>query len=131
MAVDTTRFGTRYRDAIVGARGVHLYTYANVCEVEANEALSGVTGLRVRTPDGREHRVRARHYVLACCSIQNARLLLASNGRATARLGNAHDLVGRFFMEPIEMPSGHLVIPETRRENSDVCVAVWADEGAR
>ncbi len=105
-----TRFGTKYRDEIVNSRNVHLYTHANVCEVEANEGLSAVDGLRVRTLDGKEHRVKARTYVLACCTIQNARLLLASNRRATAGLGNAHDLVGRYFMEHLEMPSGELVL---------------------
>jgi choline dehydrogenase-like flavoprotein len=105
-----TRFGARYRDAIVNARNVHLYTYANVCEVEANEPLTAVSALRVRTLDGREYTVRARHYVLACCSIQNARLLLASNSRAPAGLGNSHDLVGRYFMEHLEMPGGHLAL---------------------
>ena len=69
-----------------------------------------VDGLRVRTIDGKEHRARARHYVLAASTIQNARLLLASNRRATAGLGNAHDLVGRYFMEHLEIPSGDLVL---------------------
>jgi choline dehydrogenase-like flavoprotein len=64
----------------------------------------------VRTLDGKEHRVKARCYILACCSIQNARLLLASNRRASAGLGNTHDLVGRYFMEHLEIPSGELVL---------------------
>jgi choline dehydrogenase-like flavoprotein len=105
-----TRFGTKYRDAIVNARNVHLYTHANVCEVEANEELTAVDGLRVRTLEGKELRARARCYVLACCSIQNARLLLASNRRAATGLGNAHDLVGRYFMEHLEMPSAELAL---------------------
>ena len=105
-----TRFGIRYRDAIVGARNVHLYTHANVCELEANEPLRAVEGLRVRTLDGKEHRVRARAYVLACCSVQNARLLLVSSRRASSGLGNAHDNVGRFFMEHLEMPCGHFAL---------------------
>ena len=105
-----TRFGSRYRDPVVAAPNVHLYTHANVCELEANESVTGIEGLRVRTLDGKEHRARARYYVLACCSIQNARLLLASNRRTPAGLGNAHDLVGRFFMEHIEMPGGHLAL---------------------
>ena len=33
-----TRFGTKYREPIFSAHNVHLFTYANVCEVEANEA---------------------------------------------------------------------------------------------
>lgn len=112
-----TRFGTKYRDAIVNARNVHLYTHANVCEIEANEGLSAVDGLRVRALDGKEHRVKARCYVLACCSIQNARLLLASNRQASAGLGNTHDLVGRYFMEHLEIPSGELVLakPQSTR----------------
>ena len=109
-----TRFGTRYRDAIVNARNVHLYTHANVCEVEANEGLKAVEGLRVRSLHGKEYRVRARTYVLACCTIQNARLLLASNRRATAGLGNDHDLVGRYFMEHLEMPGGRLALTKPR-----------------
>jgi choline dehydrogenase-like flavoprotein len=104
-----TRMGTRYRAAIVAAPNVHLYTHANVCEIEADEGLRAVEGLRVRTLDGRELRVRARRFVLACSTLQNARLLLASNRRAPGGLGNGHDLVGRFFMEHLEMPSGYLV----------------------
>ena len=103
------RFGTLYRDAIVSARDVHLYTHANVVEIHANESVTAVDGLRVRTLDGKEHRVTARRYVLACSTIQNPRLLLASNRRAPAGLGNGNDLVGRFFMEHLEMPSGNLV----------------------
>lgn len=105
-----SRFGLRYRDAIVGARNVHLYTHANVCELKANGPVSAVEELRVRTLDGREHRARARAYVLACCSIQNARLLLASNQAAPSGLGNTYDNVGRFFMEHIEMPCAHFAL---------------------
>lgn len=112
-----TRFGRKYRDAIVGARDVHLYTHANVVELEADEGARAVTGLRVRTLEGKEHRVRARHYVLACCSIQNARLLLGSDRQARGGLGNAHDLVGRYFMEHLEMPAGQLAIATPQARN--------------
>ena len=107
-----TRFGTLYREAIVNAPNVHLYTYANVTELQANESVSAADGLRVRTIDGKEHRVRARYYVMACCSLQNARMLLASNRQASAGLGNDHDLVGRFFMEHFEMPGAQLVLAQ-------------------
>lgn len=104
-----TRFGTVYRDQIVNAPNVHLYTYANVCEVEANESVTAVRGLRVVTIDGKTHRVQARHYVLACGAIHNARLLLASNRQTARGLGNENDQVGRYFMEHIEISGAQLV----------------------
>jgi choline dehydrogenase-like flavoprotein len=41
-------------------------------------------------------------------------LLLASNRQARTGLGNANDLVGRYFMEHLEMPSGELVVEDPR-----------------
>ena len=120
-----TRMGTRYRDEIVGARNVHLVTHANVCEVETNESASAVSALRIRTFEGKALRARARHYVLACSTIQNVRLLLASNRRAAHGLGNAHDLVGRYFMEHLEMPSGELVFTGARVPSTKIFEFVW------
>lgn len=126
-----TRFGARYRAAVIAASNVHLYTHANVCELEAHESLGGIEGLRVRTLDGKELRARARCYVLACCSIQNARLLLASNRRAPAGLGNAHDLVGRFFMEHIEIPSGNLALAPSPAVNTKMYALEFGRTRAR
>jgi hypothetical protein len=32
-----TQFGVKYKDAIVKAKNIHLYTYANVTDIKANE----------------------------------------------------------------------------------------------
>jgi choline dehydrogenase-like flavoprotein len=109
-----TRFGTKYRDEIVNSPNVHLYTHANVVEVEANDGLTSVQTVRVRGFDGKEIRARAKRFVLACHTIQNARLLLASNRQARTGLGNANDLVGRYFMEHLEMPAGELAVTNPR-----------------
>ena len=105
-----TRFGTKYRDEIVKSPNIHLYTNANVVEVEANESVNAVQSVRIRSFDGKEYSARAKRFVLACHTIQNARLLLASNRQAKAGLGNDNDLVGRYFMEHFEMPSGELAL---------------------
>ena len=108
-----TRMGFVYRDPILKAANVHLYTYARVMEIVPNEAVTAVDGLRIKTIDGKEHRVRAKHYVLACGAIHNARLLLASNTRARAGLGNDHDLVGRYFMEHFEVIAAQVAFEQT------------------
>jgi choline dehydrogenase-like flavoprotein len=126
-----TRFGIKYRDAIVNASNVHLYTYANVCEVEANEGLTAVQGVRIRTLESKEYRARARSYILACHTIQNARLLLASNRQARTGLGNANDLVGRYFMEHLEMPGGELVLAKPQTTKTKIYALDFAQRTPR
>ncbi|HVX51618.1 MAG TPA: GMC family oxidoreductase [Chitinophagaceae bacterium] len=103
-----TRFGTKYRDTIVKAKNIHLYTYANVVDITANSNVTAIDHVTVKNFAGKQHTVKAKQFVLACCSIQNARILLASNKQATKGLGNDNDNVGRHFMEHIEIKSGEL-----------------------
>ena len=105
------RFGKKYRDTIVKAENIVLYTYANVTEIITNENVSSVGEMTVKNIAGKQHRVRAKKFVLACCAIQNARLLLASNKQARKGLGNDNDLVGRHFMEHLEMNAADLFLP--------------------
>jgi choline dehydrogenase-like flavoprotein len=103
-----TRFGQKYKNTIVNAKNIHLYTYANVMNIVANENISLINQVTVKNYAGKQHTVRAKQFILACCSIQNARLLLASNRQAPKGLGNDNDLVGRYFMEHLEIKSGEL-----------------------
>ena len=107
-----TRFGNVYRDTILQAKNIHLYTYANVVDVRANASVRSVDELVVKNFAGKTHRVRAKYFILACNGIQNPRLLLASNSQAPNGLGNDHDLVGRFFMEHLEVKSAFLWLQE-------------------
>jgi choline dehydrogenase-like flavoprotein len=112
-----TRFGQKYREPILTSQQIHLFTYANVCNIDADESASTVREVQVRCLNGKTHTVRARHYVLACGAMQNARLLLASNRQAPNGLGNDHDQVGRYFMEHIEVQSANLMLPASRVMN--------------
>lgn len=103
-----TRFGEKYKNTIVNASNIHLYTYANVTSIDANEHASAVQQVTVKNFAGKTHTVKAKKFVLACCSIQNARLLLISNKQAKHGLGNDNDLVGRYFMEHLEIKSAEL-----------------------
>ena len=92
-------FGDAYQGRLAAARNVDVYLHANVVEVDLDPDARHVTGLRVATLSGRRVRFVARRYVLACGGIENPRILLASNRVAAAGLGNAHDLVGRFYTD--------------------------------
>ncbi len=103
-----TRFGTKYRDTIVNARNIHLYTYANVVDITADENVSRIKEVTTKNHAGKQHTVRAKYFILACCSVQNARLLLSANKQAPKGLGNDYDHVGRYFMEHLEIKTSSL-----------------------
>jgi choline dehydrogenase-like flavoprotein len=97
------RYGNMYKESIVNAKNIHLYTYANVVDIQTNDNVSQTEQVVVKNYSGKTHTVKAKHFILACGAIQNTRLLLASNSKAKAGLGNDNDLVGRYFMEHIEL----------------------------
>ncbi|MEJ2388464.1 MAG: gpW family head-tail joining protein [Chromatiaceae bacterium] len=94
-----TRFGTRYRGELAEAPNIRVLLHANVTNIAAVPSAVAVNHLQVRTLTGLRHRVQARRYVLACGSIENARLLLLSNDVMPDGLGNQNGWVGRCFMD--------------------------------
>ncbi|MFM1879434.1 MAG: hypothetical protein RLZZ241_2300 [Bacteroidota bacterium] len=109
------RFGALYQETIVKSNNIHLYTYANAVAIEQRENLENVKEIKAKTLSGKSLRFRAKNFVLACGSIQNARLLLASNSQVANGVGNQHDLVGRYFMEHPEIAAGELWLYEPFR----------------
>jgi len=108
-----TRFGPKYKDTIVNASNIHLYTYANVVDIIATENVSSIQQVTVKNYAGKQHTVKAKYFIMACCSIQTSRLLLACNKQAPKGLGNDNDLVGRYFMEHVEIKTGELWLNHT------------------
>ncbi|MCX4149894.1 MULTISPECIES: FAD-dependent oxidoreductase [Paraburkholderia] len=100
------RFGKAYRDELSRSARVRVFLHANVQNIDADAEGTSVARLQVATISGRKMTVTARIFVLATGGIENARLLLASNNVQAAGLGNANDLVGRYFMDHPRMMSG-------------------------
>jgi choline dehydrogenase-like flavoprotein len=92
-------FGANYHDDLERAANVTVYLRANAVEIETDEAGSTATRVRAATLSGNRFAVTARRFVVAVGGIENPRLLLASNSRFPAGLGNSNDLVGRYFLE--------------------------------
>ena len=106
------QFGNIYKEPIVKAKNIHLYTYANAVDIKTEENVSRVTEVIVKNYAGKTHTVKAKHFIMACGAIQNARMLLASNSQAPKGLGNENDLVGRYFQEHLEVASAELWLPK-------------------
>ena len=103
-----TDFGARYRRRL--ERGpVRVLLNANLTRLSGRSmAQSGassqgepIDSAQVRTLAGNHFTVQARGYVLAAGGLEVARLLLASPGASGRGLGNARDVVGRYYMSHI------------------------------
>lgn len=107
-----TKFGIRYRDDFRSdACNATVLLHATATRLDTDESGQTVTQVRASTLNGRHVTIACRFVVLAA-GIENARLLLLSNDRRPAGLGNEHDLVGRYFMEHISLISGEVVLPD-------------------
>jgi choline dehydrogenase-like flavoprotein len=94
-----TRFGPKHRDRLAAARRIEVYLHANAVELVPDRDATRVESVEVATLGGHRFRVKARHFVLAAGGLENPRLLLLSKRGGERGLGNAHDLVGRYFMD--------------------------------
>lgn len=91
-----TDFGQRYRHRLQDGP-VRVLQNANLCGL-SHHPDGRIESATVRTLPGKQFSVQARVFVLAAGGLENARLLLANPGLSGAGIGNAHDIVGRFYM---------------------------------
>jgi choline dehydrogenase-like flavoprotein len=103
------QFGDQYRQALDTAKNLTTYLWGNVVNIDRHPINPFVSQVSVRTLTGKNFTVRGRYFILALGGIDNARMLLLSDDVEAAGLGNANDLVGRFFMEHIWYLSGTIV----------------------
>jgi choline dehydrogenase-like flavoprotein len=99
--------GRLYRKRLAASANVRVLLNATATEILTTPTGERLAAIRADTPEGKSVRVRARACVMCGGAIENCRLMLASNGVHPSGIGNAHDLVGRFFQEH---PNGHVAV---------------------
>ena len=93
-------FGQTVGKVAANSETIAVYLNCTATEIVLTDDHSGVAALKAQSLRGKTaFRVIARDYVLASGGIENARLLLASKSQIEGGVGNAHDNVGRFYMD--------------------------------
>jgi choline dehydrogenase-like flavoprotein len=126
-----TNFGEIYRAGVLGAANVTTMLHANLTQIRLDADSNCVGALHVATLTGHTFTVRPKAAVLAAGGIENARLLLASRADRSAGLGNEFDLVGRYFMEHLHVPMGHLLAAPGAGNNDFYGKAIFDDARLR
>ncbi len=103
--------GLYHEERLEQAANITTYLFANVVDVVTDALATRVNELTIKTLNDKTLTARAKHYVLAAGGIENPRILLLANKTKTAGLGNADDLVGRYFMEHLTSPDFAVLLP--------------------
>ena len=109
-----THFGQRYRTRLERMANVRVLLRSTVVRLRATDDGSRIASIEVRDGRDRALHVTADQVVLAAGGIETPRLLLGSNDVHAAGIGNAHDLVGRFYMSHIAGTAGVLKVDAGR-----------------
>jgi choline dehydrogenase-like flavoprotein len=105
-----THFGDRYADDLRRIANLKLFLHANATNLNLAPDAASLVSFDVATLNGRKFSVEPKTTVLALGAIENARLMLASRDVTVPGVGNANDLVGRFFADhPIPRDTATLV----------------------
>jgi choline dehydrogenase-like flavoprotein len=113
QGVDREVFAIEHRPEVEQAENVTVYLHANVLELETTDNGQSITLVAAACLNGVRLSARAKIFIVAAGGIETPRLLLLSNRRQPAGIGNQHDLVGRFFMEHPHLWSGFYIPSDT------------------
>ena len=93
-----TDFARAYGAQLAASRNIRVLLHANVTGLKTRENGREIECVDIRSLSGKRFIARAKRYVLATGGLEVPRLLLASNDRFPKGIGNANDLVGRYYM---------------------------------
>ncbi|MEM1254405.1 MAG: GMC family oxidoreductase [Cyanobacteria bacterium P01_H01_bin.21] len=103
-----TRTAVRFGDEMRQSQNLTAVLGATATELKLDDACQRVTSVVCRSLEGRELVVTGDSIVLATGAFETARLLLASDRQIPGGIGNAHDLVGRFYTDHPKHHTGKL-----------------------
>lgn len=107
-------FALRYRDDLLAASNVTVWTGCTALGLEAADTDGAVRRVEVGTRAGDRFTVEARAFVLAAGGIENAQLLLLSPATRPGAAGNRNDVIGRYVTDHPEFRAG-TITPDDRR----------------
>jgi choline dehydrogenase-like flavoprotein len=95
---DAAAISERRRDQILKSANVTIYTNATVQSLKASADGRRIEAARGVTDPGRPFTAEAREFVLCANGFGTPQILLSSDDVTPGGIGNAHDNVGRWYM---------------------------------
>jgi len=123
--IKTTNFARHFQADLAGAK-ITTLLHANVCGFELNESRRRIEHIHLRCFGGRRGRVSARHTILACGTIEIARLLLLPDVAGRSMPWSDNPWLGRGYLDHLDSTAGN-VYPKDRKRFNDLFENMFFD----
>lgn len=107
-----TRFGQKYYQELKDSLKIDVYINASLTNINLNDAHNAVTSFEIKNYDKKSFLFSASNYVIGLGAIENARVLLNCDKQIKTGIGNQNGMVGRCFMEHLNVRIGNFVANE-------------------
>ncbi|ETN93152.1 6'''-hydroxyparomomycin C oxidase [Gammaproteobacteria bacterium MOLA455] len=104
-----TRFKAKYQSEIEAAENIDSFYHATAIDLELDQLKRSVHKLKITNYKEKQATVKADKFILCLGGIETPRFLLNCNKQMTSGVGNATDMVGRCFMEHLNVPMGSFI----------------------
>jgi choline dehydrogenase-like flavoprotein len=107
-----TRFFEKYGEELKQSSQIDVFYNANVFDLTLSDNLVRAKSVRVQNYNGQISEIYADQYVLALGGIENVRILLNADHQIPAGIGNHSGMVGRCFMDSLDVPIGRFLVTD-------------------
>jgi len=114
-----TRFGQKYYELFDSSKNITVGINANAIDLELNDGHEKVILLKIANYKGRLFSFKSSQFVLAMGGIENPRFLLNCDKQIKNGIGNQGDMVGKCFMEHLNVKLGEYVMKESTSFHKD------------
>ena len=104
-----TRFKKKYIDYFNSCKTSDCFYDAAAVDLRLDDSTQSVKSIIVSNADNQRASFSADKFILCMGGIENARFLLNCNNQYSSSIGNSHDMVGRCFMEHLNVSLGSFI----------------------
>jgi len=104
-----TRFKGKYLSEIDAAKNIDCYYNATATDLTLDESHLTVTNIEISNYKNYKSTISANKFILCLGGIETPRFMLNCNNQIKAGIGNSNDMVGRCFMEHLNVPMGSFI----------------------
>lgn len=101
-----TRFKKKYLNEISANPNIDCFYNATVIDLQLDSSHQAVTTVTIANYNGSHAELSAKDFILCLGGIENPRFLLNCDKQMVSGIGNSNGMVGRCFMEHLNVPIG-------------------------